>query len=98
MVSNYLDTMLVDAISWCALRELPEEWDGEREWLKALALVSKRNGSKAYVALAKGKTGEDKIVYLKKGKHKFYSMLTFQDTLHLIQIPNVHYGTVRPQY
>lgn len=62
MARNYLDEMLVDTLSWCGLRELPEEWDGQREWLKALALVSKKNGSKAYVALAKGKMGEDKIV------------------------------------
>ena len=62
MARNYIDEMLVDALQFASIRELPEEWDGEREWIKALALVSKRNGSKAYVALAKGKTGEDKIV------------------------------------
>lgn len=59
---NYLDEMLVDALQYASVRELPEEWDGEREWIKALALVIKRNGSRAYVALAKGKSGEDKIV------------------------------------
>lgn len=54
--------MLVDALQFASIRELPNEAEEGREWLKALALVSKRNGSKAYVALAKGKTGEDKIV------------------------------------
>ena len=54
--------MLVDALQYAGVRELPNEAEEGREWLKALALVSKRNGSKAYVALAKGKAGEDKIV------------------------------------
>ena len=54
--------MLIDALQYASVRELPNEAEEGREWLKALALVSKRNGSKAYVALAKGKTGEDKIV------------------------------------
>ena len=54
--------MLIDALQYASVRELPNEAEEGREWLKALALVSKKNGSKAYVALAKGKTGEDKIV------------------------------------
>lgn len=62
MARNYLDEMLIDALQYASVRELPSEAEEGREWLKALALVSKRNGSKAYVALAKGKTGEDKIV------------------------------------
>lgn len=62
MAKNYLDEMLVDALQYASVRELPAEWDGEKEWLKALALVIKRNGSKAYVALAKDKKGENKIV------------------------------------
>ena len=62
MARNYLDEMLIDALQYASVRELPNEAEEGREWLKALALVSKRNGSKAYVALAKGKTGEDKIV------------------------------------
>ena len=62
MARNYLDEMLFDAVQYASVRELPNEAEEGREWLKALALVSKKNGSKAYVALAKGKTGEDKIV------------------------------------
>lgn len=62
MAKNIMDEMLIDALSFASIRELPQEWDGEREWIKALALVTKRNGSKAYVALAKGKKGEDKVV------------------------------------
>ena len=54
--------MLIDALQYASVRELPNEAEEGREWLKALALVSKKNGSKAYVALAKGKMGEDKIV------------------------------------
>jgi hypothetical protein len=62
MARNYLDEMLIDALQYASVRELPNEAEEGREWLKALALVSKKNGSKAYVALAKGKMGEDKIV------------------------------------
>lgn len=54
--------MLIDALQYASVRELPNEAEEGREWLKALALVSKKNGSKAYVALAKGKMGEDKVV------------------------------------
>jgi hypothetical protein len=62
MARNMMDEMLVDALSFCGIRELPQEWDGEREWIKALSLVTNRNGSKAYVALTKDKTGQDKVV------------------------------------
>jgi hypothetical protein len=49
-------------LSWASLRELPEKDNGENVWIKALALVSKRDGSKAYVALVKGKDGEDRLI------------------------------------
>ena len=62
MGKNIMDEMLVDALSFCSIRELPQEWDGKKEWIKAVALVTKRNGTKAYVALGKGKNGEIKLV------------------------------------
>ena len=49
-------------MSWASLRELPEKDNGENIWIRALALVSKRDGSKSYVALVKGKNGEDRII------------------------------------
>lgn len=62
MAKDMLRESLINALSWASLRELPPKDDGENIWIKALALVSKRDGSKAYVALMKGKSGEDRLV------------------------------------
>lgn len=62
MAKDILRESLIDALSWASLRELPEKDNGENIWIRALALVSKRDGSKAYVALVKGKNGEDRII------------------------------------
>lgn len=62
MAKDVLRESLIDALSWASLRELPEKDNGENIWIRALALVSKRDGSKAYVALVKGKNGEDRII------------------------------------
>lgn len=57
-----LEKSLIDALSWASLRELPEKDKGEDVYILALALVSKKDGSKAYVATKKTKDGTDKIV------------------------------------
>ena len=62
MAKNILRESLIDALSWASLRELPPKDNGENIWIRAIALVSKRDGSKSYVALVKGKNGEDRIV------------------------------------
>ena len=62
MSSNVSRKSLIDALSWASLRELPKKDNGENIWIRALALVSKRDGSKSYVALVKGKNGEDRMV------------------------------------
>lgn len=62
MAKDVLRESLINALSWASLRELPPKDDGENIWIKALALVSKRDGSKAYVALMKGKNGEDRLI------------------------------------
>ena len=62
MAKDILRESLIDALSWASLRELPEKDNGENIWIRALALVSKRDGSKSYVALVKGKNGEDRII------------------------------------
>lgn len=62
MAKDILRESLIDALSWASLRELPKKDNGENIWIRALALVSKRDGSKAYVALVKGKNGEDRII------------------------------------
>jgi hypothetical protein len=53
---------LVEALSFCALRDVPEEWDKENVYLKALALVRKSDGSESYVLLQKDSEGNDKVV------------------------------------
>jgi hypothetical protein len=53
---------LVEALSFCALRDVPEEWDKENVYLKALALVRKSDGSESYVLLQKDNDGNDKVV------------------------------------
>lgn len=62
MAKDILRESLINALSWASLRELPQKDNGENIWIKALALVSKRDGSKAYVALMKGKNGEDRLI------------------------------------
>lgn len=62
MAKDILRESLINALSWASLRELPQKDGGENIWIKALALVSKRDGSKAYVALMKGKNGEDRLI------------------------------------
>lgn len=53
---------LVDALSYCGLRNLPEEWDKENIYLKALALAMKVDGTKSYVLMQKDINGEDRMV------------------------------------
>lgn len=53
---------LVDALSYCGLRNLPEEWDKENIYLKALALAIKVDGTKSYVLMQKDINGEDRMV------------------------------------
>lgn len=53
---------LVDALSYCGLRTLPEEWDKENIYLKALALAMKVDGTKSYVLMQKDINGEDRMV------------------------------------
>lgn len=62
MAKDILRESLINALSWASLRELPPKDNGENIWIKALALVSKRDGSKAYVALTKGKNGEERLI------------------------------------
>ena len=62
MAKDIFRESLINALSWASLRELPSKDDGEHIWIRALALVSKRDGSKGYVALAKGKNGEDRVI------------------------------------
>ena len=53
---------LIDALSWASLRSLPEEDTRENVWIRAIAKVSKRDGSTSYVAMCKDKNGKPTIV------------------------------------
>ena len=53
---------LIKAMSFCGLREVPEEWDKENIYLRALALVSKTDGSESYVLVEKDERGKDRMI------------------------------------
>lgn len=52
---------LVKALSECALKELPNIWDGKNIWIRALAKVKKYDGSESFV-MAKNIDGKYRIV------------------------------------
>lgn len=62
MTANIKDKSLLDALTYCSLRELPEEDTKEYQWLKAIALVQKRDGSQSYVLMEKDKDNKERIV------------------------------------
>ena len=57
-----LEKSLIDALSYCDLRDLPKRDDKEFVWLKSLVLVSKSDGTKSYALSIKDKNGNPKIV------------------------------------
>lgn len=56
------DKSLIDALAYCDLRALPKEDSKEYVWIKALALVSKIDGTKGYVLAVKNEQGAPRIV------------------------------------
>lgn len=62
MIENILEKSLIDALSYCALRELPPEDKGEDIWISAVVLLTKRNGTKSYAVVQKDTKGENKIL------------------------------------
>ena len=61
MIKNIKDETLVEALSFCGVRELPEELKGKEVWIKAIGLVSKVDGSQSYVYLERGELGASNI-------------------------------------
>lgn len=53
---------LMQCLSWCALRELPQKYDGKNVYIKAVAKVKKADGSVGYMAIQKDKNGADKYI------------------------------------
>lgn len=52
---------LIEALSYCGLKSLPEKDDNENVWIFAIAKVMKADGSISYVLMKKGENLEDKI-------------------------------------
>ena len=61
MIKNIKERTLVEALSFCGVRELPEELKGKEVWIKAIGLVSKVDGSQSYVYLERGEFGASNI-------------------------------------
>lgn len=61
-MENIKEKSLIDALAFCDLRDLPKEWDKENVYLLSVALVSKADGSKSYVAMKKDINGKNKVV------------------------------------
>ena len=61
MIKNIKERTLVEALSFCGVRELPEELKGKEVWMKAIGLVSKVDGSQSYVYLERGELGASNI-------------------------------------
>lgn len=61
-MANVKEKSLVDALSYCSLRELPPIWDKENIYIKALAEVFKNDGTYGYVLLRKGADCKDYVV------------------------------------
>ena len=61
MIKNIKERTLVEALSFCGVRELPEEFKGKEVWIKAIGLVSKVDGGQSYVYLERGELGASNI-------------------------------------
>ncbi len=61
-MNNSLNSSLIECLSFCGVREVPPKDDGENVWIKAIAKVAKVDFTENYVAVAKGKDGEDRII------------------------------------
>ena len=59
----FVDKSLIDALSYCHLRELPQEaskYDGI--WIRAIAYVTKADTTKSYVLMDKAANGSHRII------------------------------------
>ena len=62
MTSKKEQASLLNCLSWCSVRQLPDEWDKKNVYIKAIAKVMKADGSISYVAIKKDSKGEDMFV------------------------------------
>lgn len=61
-MSNKSDESLIDALSFCSLRDLPEVEDGENVWIRAIAKVVKADGQSYYVYVEKDENLQNRII------------------------------------
>lgn len=53
---------LIDALSYCDLRDLPEIEDGENVWIRAIAKIVKSDGGEYYAYVEKGNDLKNRII------------------------------------
>lgn len=53
---------LLQCLSWCGLSQLPEPYEGEGVWLKAIVRVVKADGGEYYAVMSKTNNAENRIV------------------------------------
>lgn len=61
-MGNIKEESLINALSYCDLRDLPKEWDKENVWILAVGLISKIDGTFSYAALKKAENGDARVV------------------------------------
>jgi hypothetical protein len=69
---------LLDVLSYCGLRELPEKDKKEYVWVHAVCLVEKRNGTKNYAVLRNG------------GENGCYICKDFGDISSIVKITSIY--------
>jgi hypothetical protein len=52
-MKDYKEKSLIDVLSFCDLRDLPEEDKKEYVWVRAIGLVEKNNGTQNYAVLTR---------------------------------------------
>jgi hypothetical protein len=53
---------MIDALSYASLAELPEVWNGKREWKDAIVLIDKYDGTDYFAIAKRSEDGEVRIV------------------------------------
>lgn len=61
-MKNKTNESLIDALSYCSLRELPEVEDKESVWIRAIAKIAKSDGQMYYAYVEKDENLENKII------------------------------------
>lgn len=71
------DESLIDALSYCGLRDLPEPWDKENVWLKALVRLVKSDGIEYYAYVEKTPENEERIKKVFGGVARIVKILEY---------------------